>query len=318
MSNWLYRLLGWDTPNISQDAYGDAVAMSLLRDGNVKKLKQLFSGIQGDWSRRYFYSLAMSRSFPSDKLEKWVRAEPESADAHLVYGARMLKLAWAARGYGKGGEVSEERWQNFYRLLEQTESMLLRAASLNKHDPTPWVYLIMVAVYRSDDESLEEKYFNEAIARDRENWHAHINRLTALSEKYGGSHEEMFEFARRAAEKSPETSLLRCLILKAHSEYWKYVQYFEDDVEHANAYRLREDVIEECLQAYEGALAQCEGGSHDLIFVRINAAGTFWILSQQQPLRRELQKLSGQIDDIHWRWVGTEGELAAARKFALS
>lgn len=317
MSNWLHRLLGWETQNFSQDAYADPMAMSILRDGNVGKLKSLFAQLGNDWSKRYFYSLAMSRQFPSKKLDKWVRDEPDSADAHLVYGARMLKMAWEARGYGMGREISEERWENFYRLLEQTEIILLRAANLNQADPTPWAYLIMVAVYRSVDESLEEKYFNEAVARDPENWHAHMNRLTALSEKYGGSHEAMFEFARTAGERSRPGSLLRCLILKAHSECWKYIKYFDGDEQAASDYRRRPDVIAECLTAYGDSLAQYDVGNHDVIFVRINAAGTFWVLSQAEPLRRELQKLGSQIEDVHWRWVGTEGELADARKLAL-
>src|SRR5512143_3267515 len=104
MSNWLHRLLGWETQNFSQDAYADPMAMSILRDGNVGKLKSLFAQLGNDWSKRYFYSLAMSRQFPSKKLDKWVRDEPDSADAHLVYGARMLKMAWEARGYGMGRE----------------------------------------------------------------------------------------------------------------------------------------------------------------------------------------------------------------------
>lgn len=318
MIGWLFAYLGWGSRNISQDAFADPAAMSILKARDLDALKRLFAGIPKDWSRRYFYSLAMSRQFPARKLEKWSQAEPESADAWLVYGARMLKMAWDARGYGKGKAVSEKRWMRFYELLDKTETILLRAAELNREDPTPWVYLIMVAVYRSSDESLEEEYFNEAIARDPENWHAHINRLTGLSEKYGGSHDAMFEFARGIRQHVSEKSLLHCLILKAHSEYWKYTNYFEGDTAAATAYRNDPLVIEECLAAYEMVLAGNEHNEHDSLFVRINAAGTLWILSQKEPLKRELQRLGPHIEDIHWRWVGTEGDLEAARKFAWS
>jgi hypothetical protein len=318
MVNWLFRCLGLSSKNISQDTFSDFAASSILLKRNVGALKELFAGIPKDWSQRYFYSLALSRQFPDKKLEEWVKEEPDSADSHLVYGARLLKMAWDARGYGKGKDVSEDRWMKFYHLLDEAEDSLLRAAKLNGEDPTPWVYLIMVAVYRSSDESLEEQYFDEAIARDPENWHAHMNRLTGLSKKYGGSHHEMFEFARGVRKNVSDKSLLHCLIFKAHSEYWKYTYHFEGDAETAELHQRNPDVIDECLAAYNLALAGGEYDDHDSIFVRINAAGIFWILSQKEPLKRELQKLGTRIEDIHWRWVGTEGGLDDAKKFALS
>lgn len=318
MINWLRRFLGFSSKDISQDAFSDFAASSILLEKNVDALKKLFAEIPKDWSQRYFYSLAMSRHFPHEKLDKWVKDEPDSADAHLVYGARMLKMAWDSRGYGKGKDVSEDRWMKFYQLLDETENVLLRAAELHGEDPTPWVYLIMVAVYRSGDEPLEKQYFSEAIARDPENWHAHMNRLTGLSEKYGGSHQEMFEFARGVRKNVHDKSLLHCLIFKAHSEYWKYKYHFEGDVAAAESHRRDSDVIDECIAAYNLALAGREYDNHDHIFVGINAAGAFWILLQKEPLKSELQKLGTRIEDIHWRWVGTEGDLESARKFAGS
>jgi len=176
-----------------------------------------------------------------------------------------------------------------------------------------------VAVYRSEEEEeLEEEFFSQAISRDPQNWHAHINRLTGLSEKYGGSHSEMFKFAREARQDLPKHSLLHCLVLKAHSEYWKYKYAFEDDDAAAESYRDNQDAISECLDAYNMSLANCDLKLPESIFVRINAAGTFYLFRQKSPLKRELHVLGESLQDIHWRWLGTEGQLAEAKQLANS
>ncbi len=304
--------------SIYQDCFSDLVAVPILQKQDVESLSALFSIIPDSWDERYFYSLCMSRQFPIEKLVQWVRDEPNSADAYLIYGARLLKMAWNARGYGRGENIDKKKWKQFYFLLDETESTLLKAAELSPKDPTPWVYLIIAAVYRNAENSPEQDYFHEAIKRDPENWHAHMNMLTGLSKKYGGSHELMFDFVRTSAQNAPKDSLLNCLIFKAHSEYWKYKLKFEGNEEEAQEYQINQKVIDECLEVYNQTLATHEYEHYQSFFVRINAAGLFWILNQPEPLNNELLMLSNQLDDIHWRWVGTEGGLKYAKKFAVA
>ncbi len=301
--------------DIFTDTHSDPVAASILRAQDVGALKAQFAMIPGDWSRRYFYSLAMSRHFLDRKLAQWAAQEPDSADAHLCHGARLLKMAWAVRGHGVAAGVSRERWETFYQILDQTRAALLRAAELNPADPTPWALLICVAVFRSEGER-EQEYFQEAIARDPGNWHAYMNRLLGLTKKWSGSHEAMFDFARGAHHPYPADSLFNCLVLKAHIEYWKYLRIFDEDEEAAEAHVTDPDVIAECLDVYHRALAHRDDHDHDTMFVRINAAATFWVLRQKEPLRQELERLGPRLHNIHWRWLGAEGQLEQAKRFA--
>jgi len=318
MFSWIRNLFSDFKPGEhGENAFFDLQAVRILEKSDLDGLKQLFAGIQDDWPRRYFHALAMSRSFPESRLEQWVNSEPDSADAHLVLGARALKLAWDLRGYGLASGVSDESRDKFFAKLDQTEELLLRAARLNPFDPTPWALLVMVAVYRSDGDAAEQDYLDEAVSRDPHNWHAHIHRLTGLGEKYGGSHEAMFDFARVVRIGLPERHLLHGLVLKAHSEYWKYLQYYAEDTEGAEAHRTDPEVIAECLEAWRQALDGVDLDDPDALFVSINAAGTMWILRQREPLRELLLQLDGRISDVHWRWVGTEGELEQARRFAF-
>ncbi|NQZ06830.1 MAG: hypothetical protein HRT35_06685 [Algicola sp.] len=310
-------ILGSNNQKIIEDTFGNPIASKILKHKDIVALKKLFHDIPFIYSQRYFYSLAFSRRFPVKILEQWVKQEPENADAHLVYGARLLKLAWKARGFGRGHDISAQQWQEFYALLDQTIEELETAARLKDDDPTPWVYLIMAAVYHSQGAETELRYYNEAGKRDPNNWHAHIHRLTGLSKKYGGSHQLMFDFVKNVQGQSADNNLLNCLVFKAHSEYWKYKSQFEGDEKAAENHANDPAVIAECLAVYESTLASNEYDSFDVLFARINATGLFHVLRQKEPLKTELKNLQGQLEDVHWTWVGTGWELRQAKLLSV-
>lgn len=299
-----------------KDCFGDDVAAAILEKQDLDALKRLFASIPANWTDRYFYSLAMSRSFPLELLAQWTESESTSADARLVYGARLVKWAREARGYGLGSTVSEKRAEEFYRRLEMARKVLEECWRLRPEDPTPWVLLIMVAVYLQMGEEAEREFFDEAVARDPDNWHAFVNRLTGLSRKYGGSHELMYAFARHSAVQARPGSLVPLLLTKAHSEYWKYLHLFQDKYAEAAQFLNEQLPRDETVAAYQRTLGSHRYEKRVALFARLNATGWFWLIKNREILGRELRELNGCIHDIHWRWVGTEGDLAKARKLA--
>ena len=68
------------------------------------------------------------------------------------------------------------------------------------------------------DRDEAQRRFDEVVARHP--WHriAHEHMLQYRCEKWFGSHEEMFEFARATAERAPDGSLPPRLIAVAHVE----------------------------------------------------------------------------------------------------
>lgn len=315
-----HRLLGqWGlskNQQIKEDTFGHPVAYELLKQQNIDGIKALFKDIPDAYSQRYFFSLAFSRRLPVELLHQWVEREPYNGSAHLVLGARLLKVAWQARGYGRGHEVTPERWQNFYRLLNQTSEVLHMAAELNQKDPTPWVYLIMVAIYSANEKEMVEAYFNEVVKREPENWPGHMHRLIGLSQKYGGSHKQMFEFVEQTRDKIASDSLLNCLVFKAHAEYWRHKAHFDEDQKAADSHSNNPQVIEQCLSVYSQTLENKTYDPYYDLFARINGAGLMYILRQRKPLLRELKQLSGQLEDTHWDWLGAGWELWYAHLFA--
>jgi hypothetical protein len=300
-----------------QCAYGCPKAYEILNNPNKYiQLKSLFETLTTP-AERYFYSVSMSRNMHLTALERWMNDFPDSGDALLCYGARLVQWSWSARGYGRGNEVTEEAWQEFFRRLDKTREVLLKCSEKSPSDPTPWAYLIMVSTWYSDPIDTKYHYFNQAINRDPENWAAHMHMIIALSKKWGGCNEEMLEFARKASNEARAGSEVKSIVAKAYIENWKYLDMFEDNPQEANKfiadYQIRRDVIE----AYNHSLGhEAFIESKTSIFARYNLSGWFWIVRDKARLNSELSALGHKIEDVHWTWVGTEGQLQEAWAFA--
>ena len=297
-------------------AYGCIKAYEILdTPNNYEKLKSHFATLDSP-QERYFYSVSMSRIMFPQALKRWTEDAPDSGDALLCYGARLLQWSWSARGYGRGHEVSEEEWKEFFRRLEITRDTLLRCAEKAPEDPTPWAYLIMVATWHSDSENTKYHYFQQAIERDPYNWAAHMHMIIALSEKWGGDNEEMLNFARNASKNAPKGSDLKAILVKAYIEYWKYLYIFEDDLESAEQFLNDPAIRADIANLYEDSIAM-EGFTETkvTIFARYNFSGWFWLTRDKARLKAELHILGNKLEDIHWRWVCAEGELKDAWSF---
>ena len=301
---------------IRQCSYGNVEIYNLLsKPDDYTRLKKVMSEAE-TFADRYFISVSVSRLFPLEQLAAWVESEPDSADALLCYGARLLQWSWDARGYGRGHEVSDEQWSLFFERLEQTRDVLIRCTNERTEDPTPWAYLIMVSTWYSDEPDDREFYFEQALQRDPENWAAHMHMVIALSEKWGGDNDEMMAFAEEVAENAPEGSDLPIIMLKAYIEYWKYLDIFVDESIEALKFIKSRETKERTINAYRKSLgSNRHADCATTIFARYNASSWFWIVKHRELLETELGALGDKIEDIHWRWAGSEGELDDARAF---
>ncbi len=301
---------------IRQSAYGNLETYTvMLHATDYLSLKQLM-GKARTFDDRYFYSVSISREFPLQYLEDWVKAEPESPDALLCYGARLLQRSWLARGYGRGESISDEKWQDFFEWLDKTSEVLIKCTEVSPEDPTPWAYLIMVATWRSEDNDVRKNYFDEAIRRDKSNWPAHMHMTIALSEKWGNSNEEMVQFAERVADDAEEGSDLAIILIKAYIEHWKYLCFFEDKEDEANHFIKSAIVRARAEFVYEKSIGSPNHMTSSVtVFARYNASSWFWIVRNKELLGKELNLLGDNIEDIHWSWAGSQNELKAAKQF---
>ncbi len=303
----------WEAKRCS---FGDQFACGLLMSSreNHKALKSAFVNFKLP-DERYFYSLCASRFISRSVLKKWVELEPDSADARLCYGAQLLQSAWEARGYGRGFQVSQKSADKYHDFLEEARNNFEACIHLDNADATPWAYLLVVYTGIDNDCDLRDFYFENAIARDPQNWAAHMHMIIALSEKWGGCNQEMVKFAKEASSKAKKGSDLSLLFVKAYLELYKFKELFEEDETGAIAFKGSPSILDEINNAYdESEISNNSEISKTSIFTRYNVSGWFCLAGENSRMENELKGLEGRILDIHWRWVGSEGMLKNAKK----
>jgi hypothetical protein len=228
------------------DDLGDATARQvreLLAAGRIGEAQTRLAGIR-HWDARLFYIDSASR-WPGRPgwLDQWVAAGPNPALALLVRGDHAIYWAWEARGTGWEPAAGSEAL--FEQRLTLAETDLQHAAELDPEDPSALCLRLRVA--RGRRLSLSEKFerFQELCRRDPRHRRGHTEMLRALSQKWGGSHQVMFQFARDTAAKAPPGSPLHTVIVEAHVERWLVAD--RDGVD--NGYWRRTDVAAEVTNA---------------------------------------------------------------------
>lgn len=152
-------------------------------------------------------------------LDSWLAEEPDDPDAALVTAELRIHQAWEIRTAQRAADVTEDRFQAFFTLLEDAMPALGRAVELNPADPVPWEVALTHARGSQAPREVFDTYWSEAVARAPHHVGCHITALQYLCAKWYGSDEEMFSFAERAAEDALPGSELHALPLYAAVEY---------------------------------------------------------------------------------------------------
>lgn len=166
------------------------------------------------------------------RVEQWTsRALADTPDDTLLLllsGARHVAWGWEARTGARAKDVTEERWKVFHERLEVAEEQLLEVAEREPSWHAPWSFLQRSALGASLGPEVATCRFEAAVRRAPGNAGSHRVRLQQLSAKWGGSHEEMHEFARSTMLAAPEGSHLGELVALAHLEHWLALPDGED------------------------------------------------------------------------------------------
>jgi tetratricopeptide (TPR) repeat protein len=299
---------------------GDPVARRVVDasyGGDYQALRDHFRRLPKErWDVRAYYTTIYGDALPISCVDSWCEEKPDEADAHLLRGSCYIRHAWQARGSGTADTVSQRSAELFFERLTIAHDSLRRAAAMNPRDPTPWARLLVVAMGLSASHEQARAYFQEAVKRDPEHWSAHINMHYLLTEKWGGSHEAMFSFAREVAQRAPLGSDLPILVLQSHVERWFYIYAFDGDSQAAQSYFLEAAHQQEALDAYMRSLGSSQHRNRrTTIFARHAAAFWFWKVRDRERLHRELSLIGDRIASDCWPYAGFGG-IKKARRFA--
>jgi tetratricopeptide (TPR) repeat protein len=289
-------------------AFGDDEARRLrgdLETGNFETSQAVLEKTRS-WDDREFLVTALTEwdGRPS-WIDPWLRAHHQSAIPFLIRGAHGVKWAWSARGGGKAETVSEGGWDLFFRRLKDADEELHQAASRDEADPTPWAHLLAVARGLEQGFDQAQEYFNEAKRRDPWAVWAHLMMLQLLTQKWGGSHEAMFDFARATSAAAPKGSLVHRVIADAHVERFLYLAAWEKDEKGANNYFRRDDVKREIYDMAERSVWAAEYQPSKRAAMDRNVfAFCFSLMGDSKAARREFEAIGPVVTRQPWVLLG--------------
>ena len=257
----------------------------------------------GFWSDRTFVIDLFGPFCQPQALTDWCRNDPRAALPRLLLGCWGIGAAWKARG--SGISASEQGRQQMRVHLAQAETEFRAAAALDPADPSAYAFLITVARGLNQDPSVAHQLFAEAKARDPQHEYAHRAMLTFLCEKWHGSHDQMFAFARQSASAAGRGSVLPALLIQAHLERWLYYKNFEKDAAGAERYLGDPQVVGEVTAAFDYSLGAPELPMR-LATRRFHndAAVFFWLVKDKARLAREGQVIGSCYTDMFWQALG--------------
>lgn len=252
------------------------------------------------WIERYYYSLCMAE-VSVDCFEDWCRCEPLSPDPWLLRGRARIAWAWEARTAGRAEDVTEEGWRLFFLRLSLARRDLLWAAERLPADPTPYVHLIRI--HMGGGTGTEEIYrlLGEATARLSTHFEAYLAAQLSLAEKWQGSHDEMFGFARASVERAAVDNDLAALMANAHSLRYLHFLQFEKNSQGAGAYLQDRNVQREVAAYFDRFFASKSYREGFASFKAWNEfAYWFYKCEDKRRLRRCLEVIRGRYAGGFW------------------
>ncbi|GAA3747717.1 hypothetical protein HDA32_001552 [Spinactinospora alkalitolerans] len=162
---------------------------------------------------------AVGRSGGITELLTEDATEADATDILLWLGRTLIDEAWQIRGGGWAETVGRDRFKLFRATLANAREPLLAAAELDTADPVPWECMQWLALGLELERDHKDAIWRNIAERCPTLMSAHWGRLQVLAEKWGGSHEEMFDFARQVVDAAPAGQPLTAMLPLAHAEY---------------------------------------------------------------------------------------------------
>jgi hypothetical protein len=269
------------------------------RGGDWRRLRAIL-GTEREPARRWRY-VHLAADGLGTRVGEWLDAEESDADAWLVAGLEATSRGAKIRGAAKAEDTPDDAWDPFHECLVEAAEALRRASELAPSDPLPHVGLLTVAIPLGAP--LEERValFEEARRLAPAMVAPHIGIVTALAKKWGGSHEQMFEVARRSVADAPGGSAIPAVLPLAHVERWLYFVHWEHDEEASRGYFRKPEVLRDVRDCHRRC-ARVEETSKR--WVANVFAFCFYLADDARAARQEFEKASGLYTGLPWDYLG--------------
>ncbi len=142
----------------------------------------------------------------------------------IVAGAALMVRATRIRGMDTADRVEDQAWERYFMCREQAEQFLRNAVTVQPENGLAASWLMANAV--DSDEDVKSKAYGILTKAANVPISGYSKLLSANTEKWGGSHDAMWQVARDCANVRWPWSA--ALIAKAHYEQWLYLDMMDD------------------------------------------------------------------------------------------
>jgi hypothetical protein len=197
-------------------------ARNALRHGDTGPALSLLAASHGDPEARIhaITTLATEKNLPMlPRLEAQLGQDPWNQDLWLLVGALQQDAAWTARGAARMSDTSEAQIGGLRHHMTRARESLRRAAELRPEDPAPWHQLMGCAMAAQLTRDEPHEMWKELVQRGGDvSYEACRLRMVTLTQKWHGSQEQCFAFARERSQGAPAGHPLHALVPLAHVE----------------------------------------------------------------------------------------------------
>jgi hypothetical protein len=151
--------------------------------------------------------------------------------ALLLLASRYIEMGWAARGSRPGKNTRRGQFARFHEHLTEAERLLVEVTGREPDNAPAWDLRIANARGLELGTAEALRRYQRLAARHPHHYPAQSQILQQLSPKWGGSWDQMYEFARECAAAAPAGTVNPVLVAEAHIERWLNMP----DVSHVTA-----------------------------------------------------------------------------------
>ncbi|MBA9004388.1 MULTISPECIES: hypothetical protein [Thermomonospora] len=247
-------------------------------------------------------ALAKAAAGGSQGIEALLAEDPRNPDLWLWLGRTRVEEAWRIRPDARARSVQAAGYTAYTRRLKSAHDPLLRAAELFPDDPVPWESMMWMVLGLDVGREEKDALWMQAYRRWPTSYGAHAARVVTLSPQWGGTTEEMFDFARIGMSSASLEDPRAALIPLAYFEY--FVQERSGIIRgHSSWFGS-----EECREVETAARGWFEGHApHPRTIEAHNMFGAaFYLADARRPARQHLIRTYGRPSGLPWRYLGDE------------
>jgi hypothetical protein len=175
-------------------------------------------------------------------LQRVVDSDRDSSLARTLLGARLIVMAWNARGAYYARYVSQAQWRLFGEHLQHAERVLGDATAIDPTNAAAWTQRITTARGLSLGTDEARRRYERVAEHCDAPYAAQAQLLQNLCPKWGGSLAEIHAFANECLAQAKVGSLGGAVVAHAHVEHAFTSDYMSEVRNYLGQRKVREEL----------------------------------------------------------------------------